>query len=142
MTEGQEIDFTPDRGVVGTPGHYYPMQVIFRARKGVTPEIDAEFIVHADGSVWVSSWDDLTKWRNFLGVDHEQSAVLVLLLAARGHIREVDREEGDRIAHAALLKRQEGYVNFSVGVLCNFGTPPWHNSGIEVDMSRSRTNGG
>jgi hypothetical protein len=80
---------------------YTPMWFSLKAETGPHAGTTTEFTVNADGSVWVSDWTALEWWKNQTQPNEQTFGTLVLLLAARGHIREVDAEERDRIAKAA-----------------------------------------
>jgi hypothetical protein len=86
---------------------YYPMHASFRATAGGPPELigyDCEFIVNADGSVWVSDWDHLEAWREFMCRPEnccssgQEAGALLLLFAARDGLRQVSREESEAVA--------------------------------------------
>ena len=86
------------------PGHAYAMWATFKVDDGGPAHLhDAEFIVGVDGSLWVSSWSHLAEWRDYLSPYDGQAALLILLFAAQGSIREVGPEERDRIAMAAWV---------------------------------------
>lgn len=92
-----QVDFVP---------RHYSLWASFRRMEGDPDDLaNAEFVVNVDGSVWVSDWDSLAKWRDYLGATAEQSGIMTLLFAARGHIREVDEAERERIAEAAAVAR-------------------------------------
>lgn len=94
--------------------HAYAMWATFRVEdRGPKNLTDAELAIGIDGSIWVTSWDHLAEWRDYLGPYDQQAALFTLLFAARGALREVGAEERAQIAAEAWINsphRLDGMV--------------------------------
>lgn len=101
VEEVDDLDITLNATFV----RYTPFQFLLEVKPD-TPGAEHitgrhEFTINADGSVYVSNWQAMEWYRNQLTFGSPDAGVMLLLFAARGHLREVTLEERDRIATTA-----------------------------------------
>lgn len=95
-----EFRIVPD----GEIKRFIPFAMSFSATETELAGLTALARINGDGSIWVSDWYALQKFHDHL-IDTKQWDTFpytFLLLAARGHVKEVSLEESDRIAESSV----------------------------------------